>query len=197
MTTPNAQVDWTPKARMILDAASELFYDHGIHAVGVDTIATHAGVTKRTLYDRFGSKEQLVVEYLRARNDRWKAYLQERLDAAGTSPSARLGALFDATRDWSAERGHKGCAMINAHAEISDPSHPAYEIIVGQKKELLELFASIAGDAGAASPQDLAQLLLILHEGAMVSAGMGVAPAAFDIARGTALDLLATELTKS
>lgn len=193
-----AQVDWTPKARIILDAASRLFYERGIHAVGVDAIASEAGVTKRTLYDRFGSKEQLVVEYLRARNETWRDYLRGRLDDAGTSPRAQLSALFDATRDWSADRGHKGCAMINAHAEISDPSHPAYSIIVGQKTELLDLLTTIATEAGAESPQTVARRLLVLHEGALVTAGMGIEPKAFDIARDAAVDILdRAELTKS
>ncbi|WP_238421010.1 TetR/AcrR family transcriptional regulator [Gordonia sp. 'Campus'] len=188
MTTTH-EVEWTPKARQILDAASGLFYERGIHAVGVDTIAAEAGVTKRTLYDRFGSKEQLVVEYLRARNTAWHAFLQSRLDAASSQPAAQLAAVFDATRDWAAERGHKGCAMINAHAEISDPTHPAYPIIVGQKKELLELLTAIA-DATTA-PREVARRLLILHEGALVSAGLGVEPEAFDIARDLALRVLA------
>ncbi|WP_439033238.1 TetR/AcrR family transcriptional regulator [Gordonia terrae] len=187
--TTTHEVEWTPKARQILHAASGLFYERGIHAVGVDTIAAEAGVTKRTLYDRFGSKEQLVVEYLRARDKAWKLLLQSRLDAAPTSPAAQLAAVFDATRDWSAERGHKGCAMINAHAEISDPDHPAYPIIVGQKQEMLELLTRIAGATPA--PREVARRLLILHEGALVSAGLGVEPEAFDITRDLALRVLA------
>ncbi len=67
----------------MLEAAERLFYEHGIHAVGVDLIAAEAGVTKKTLYDRFGSKEQIVVEYLAGRDERWRALLAGRLDAAG------------------------------------------------------------------------------------------------------------------
>ncbi|AWO82479.1 TetR/AcrR family transcriptional regulator [Gordonia terrae] len=188
-----ATVDWTPKARLILDAASSLFYERGIHAVGVDSIAEAAGVTKRTLYDRFGSKEQLVVEYLRARNATWKEFLRSRLDAADATPGAQLSAVFDATRDWSADRGHKGCAMINAHAEISDPDHPAYPIIVGQKYELRDLLRSVAANAGVSDGNTLAQRLFILHEGALVTAGMGVEPDALDAARDVALEMLASQ----
>ena len=76
----------TPGARRVLDAASELFYERGIHAVGVDTIAEAAGVTKKTLYDRFGSKEALVVAYLQHRDARWREHLADhlaRVPAAG------------------------------------------------------------------------------------------------------------------
>src|SRR5918993_389715 len=93
----------TPKARSVLDAASELFYERGIHAVGVDTIAERAGVTKKTLYDRFGSKERLVVEYLRARDLRWREHLERRLALAGSDPSARIAAVFEASADWAKE----------------------------------------------------------------------------------------------
>ncbi|WP_244176078.1 TetR/AcrR family transcriptional regulator [Gordonia lacunae] len=189
--TAPVTVDWTPKARLILDAASTLFYEHGIHAVGVDSIADAAGVTKRTLYDRFGSKEQVVVEYLRARNAAWQEFLRSRLDAADATPDAQLAAVFDATRDWSADRGHKGCAMINAHAEISDPAHPAHPLIVGQKHDLRDLLRSIATDAGAPDANALAQRLFILHEGALVTAGMGVEPDALDAARDVALEMIA------
>ncbi|WP_143626387.1 TetR/AcrR family transcriptional regulator, partial [Streptomyces viridosporus] len=118
------RITLTPAARRVLEAAGRLFYERGIHAVGVDLIAAEAGVTKKTLYDRFGSKEQIVVEYLAARDERWRAFLAPYLDAAGPEPAARVLAVFEASRAWAAEHGSKGCSMVNAHAEISDPAHP-------------------------------------------------------------------------
>lgn len=167
---------------MILDAASELFYAHGIHAVGVDAIAAHAGVTKRTLYDRFGSKEQLVVEYLRARDRAWRDMVTDRLAQTDDDPQERLRTIYAADRDWAAERSPKGCSMINAHAEISDPGHPAYAIIVGQKQWMRDLFTQLATDAGVRSPDDVGERLLLLHEGALVTNGMGVVGDAFAVA---------------
>ena len=70
----------TPGAQRILDVASDLFYWRGINAVGVDTIAAESGVTKRTLYDRFGSKERLVAAYLRTRDRRWRQLIATRLE---------------------------------------------------------------------------------------------------------------------
>ncbi|QMW65326.1 TetR/AcrR family transcriptional regulator [Mumia sp. ZJ1417] len=180
-------IGWTPKARAVLAAASELFYSQGIHAVGVDAIAEHAGVTKKTLYDRFGSKDRLVVEYLVDREQRWRDFLLPRLEAAGTDPASRLAAIFDAVAIWSGDHGGKGCSMINAHAEISDPSHPAYAVIIEQKRWTLALFADLARDSGAADPGAVAEDLMILHEGAMVTAGMGIVPSAYDRAREAAL----------
>ncbi|MDT7797016.1 MAG: hypothetical protein QOI78_449 [Actinomycetota bacterium] len=181
----DAVIDWTPKARAVLAAADELFYARGIHAVGVDLIAERAGVTKKTLYDRFGSKERLVVEYLRERDARWRAFLAPLLAAAGDDPAARLRAVFDASARWSAANSGKGCSMINAHAEISDPAHPAYRVIVAQKAWMLDLFTTIA--AGSAST---ARALMLLHEGALVSDGMHVFENPYAQARDVAVKLL-------
>lgn len=184
-------IDWTPKARAVLDAASALFYAHGIHAVGVDAIAERAGVTKKTLYDRFGSKERLVVEYLTGRDARWRVLLDGHLDRAGPGPQERLAAVFAASAAWARDHGGKGCSMINAHAEISDPRHPAHAVIVGQKRWMLTLFADIAREAGATDPDLVAGQVMLLHEGAVVTAGMGVVDDPFRRAADVAATLLA------
>ncbi|QOV41449.1 helix-turn-helix transcriptional regulator [Streptomyces ferrugineus] len=184
----------TRAARRALEAAERLFYERGIHAVGVDLIAAEAGVTKKTLYDRFGSKEQIVVEYLAGRDERWRAflarYLDDHLDPARATPQARVLAVFDASRAWSAEYGSKGCSMVNAHAEISDPSHPAFPIIAGQKEWMLALFTRLARDAAAHDPDRLGRTLMLLHEGALVAHGLNTFPDPIAHARDQAEALL-------
>ncbi|MEV5754428.1 helix-turn-helix domain-containing protein [Actinoallomurus sp. NPDC052308] len=165
-------IDWTPKAHAVLRAASELFYERGIHAVGVDVIAKRSGVTKKTLYDRFGSKERLVVEYLTERDSQWRSFLDGHLAQADPSPRGQVTAVFNASAAWAQERGRKGCSMINAHAEISDPAHPAYPVIVGQKRWMLALFTELATAAGVADPRQVGEHIMLLHEGAVVTAGM-------------------------
>ncbi|MFF7279455.1 TetR family transcriptional regulator [Streptomyces griseorubiginosus] len=176
----------TPGARRALAAASRLFYERGIHAVGVDLIAAEAGVTKKTLYDRFGSKEQIVVEYLADRDERWRAYLLERLQQlAGAGSVERVRLVFDASRAWMDDNSPKGCGMVNAHAEISDPTHPAYAVITGQKQWMLRLFTDLA-------PAQ-AHALMLLHEGAMVAHGLRVFPAPIEYARDLAVELVERE----
>ncbi|MET9828324.1 helix-turn-helix domain-containing protein [Streptomyces sp. NPDC006385] len=186
------RIAMTRGARRVLEAAERLFYERGIHAVGVDLIAAEAGVTKKTLYDRFGSKERIVVEYLAGRDERWRAFLQRYLDAAPATPRARVLAVFDASRAWSAEHGSRGCSMVNAHAEISDPSHPAFPVIVGQKEWMLALFTRLAGDVAAdgAGARRLGRTLMLLHEGALVAHGLKVFPEPFTHAREQAEALL-------
>ncbi|MGX1881195.1 TetR/AcrR family transcriptional regulator [Streptomyces sp. NPDC055287] len=169
------RITMTPGAQRALDAASRLFYERGIHAVGVDLIAAEAGVTKKTLYDRFGSKDQIVVEYLAARDERWRAFLAERLKSE-QGPEQRIVAVFDASRAWMEENSPRGCSMVNAHAEISDPAHPAYAIITGQKKWMLALFTDLARGVapGRGGPARLGRTLMLLHEGALVAHGLNI-----------------------
>lgn len=180
----------TPAALRILEAAARLFYERGIHAVGVDLIAAEAGVTKKTLYDRFGSKEQIVVEYLADRDERWRAFLTRHLDAAPPEPQARVLAVFDASHAWSRANASKGCSMVNAHAEISDASHPAYPIIIGQKEWMLALFTRLARDIAPGEAGRLGRTLMLLNEGALVAHGLNVFPAPFDHALEQARALL-------
>src|SRR5919106_2817921 len=87
----------TPAADRILRAASEMFYREGIRAVGVDAIAAEADVTKKTLYEKFGSKDRLVAAYLRARDERWRSWLvgvvERRGGAAGGGKISSFGGL--------------------------------------------------------------------------------------------------------
>lgn len=180
----------TPAARRVLDAAARLFYGRGIHAVGVDLIAAEAGVTKKTIYDRFGSKEQIVVEYLADRDERWRAFLAERLEAAPPDPAERVLAVFEASRDWMRASSPRGCSMVNAHAEISDPAHRAYPVITGQKEWMLTLFGDLAREVNRDETVRLARALMLLHEGALVAHGLGTFPDPIGFARDQARMLL-------
>src|SRR3546814_8589437 len=110
-----ATPELTPKARRILESASKLFYEKGIHAVGVDTVALDAGVTKKTLYERFGSKDGLVVEYLKARDRRWRIFRDEKLASAGASRAEQLSAVFDASASWSKARARTSPRLTSSH----------------------------------------------------------------------------------
>ncbi|WP_092804233.1 TetR/AcrR family transcriptional regulator [Rhodococcus globerulus] len=179
----------TPKARRILESASKLFYEQGIHAVGVDTVALDAGVTKKTLYERFGSKDGLVVEYLKDRDRRWRAFRDKKLASAGDTRAEQLSAVFDASASWSKASGGKGCSMINAHAEFSDRSHQVFAVISEQKQEMMNLFRRILATEGH-SDERLVESVMLLHEGALVADGIGIGTDPFGVGRDAALELL-------
>jgi len=187
----SADVPLTAAGERILRAAEELFYSKGIRAVGVDAIADAAGVTKKTLYDRFGSKDNLIAAYLRRRDATWHAFLDDQLRRRrATEPQQVILALFSALTDWIAEH-QRGCGFINAAAELAESDHPAMPVIVGQKRWMRDEFAAQARKAGLRRPDELADRLLLLHEGALVSHQVAAMENATEVAHRAARDLLA------
>ena len=155
----------SPAGRRIVAAAEELFYARGITAVGVDLIAERSGVTKRTLYNQFGSKDALVAAYLTERDRRWRSLVDATIESSDDAMSA-VTAPFVALRAWTGSNA-RGCAFINALAELPDQNHPAHRIAADQKQWLLHRFEELAATAGCAAPCSLAKRLLVLHEGAL------------------------------
>ncbi|MGY4858685.1 TetR/AcrR family transcriptional regulator [Cryobacterium sp. AP23] len=191
---PEALPQYTPAAARLLAAASDLFYRDGIHAVGVDTIAAAAGVTKKTLYDQFGSKEALAVAYLRGRDARWRDFLASELagELADERPGSvdRILAVFDVSARWALSNSAKGCSAINARAETSDPAHPIAAEATRQKKWMRDVFAQLCRDAGVANADHVADILMLLYEGALVTTGMGTFADPFAAAREAAAAIL-------
>jgi AcrR family transcriptional regulator len=177
----------TPAGERLLTTASELFYARGIQAVGVDLIAELAGTTKKTLYDRFGSKDNLVALYLLRRFERWQAYVEERLGAHEPG-DGRVLAVFDALADWLATNTN-GCAFVNANAEIGRSDHPGVAVIRAEKAWMRECYERLAREAG--HPERLGVCLHLLHEGAIVTLTAGGQRDAVDNAKQAARDLLA------
>jgi AcrR family transcriptional regulator len=178
-----------PGAERLLEAASDLFYREGIRAVGVDTVSEKAGVSKRTLYNRFGGKDGLVAEYLRRRDERWKAYLR---GATGdeSGPREKLLAVFAAYEEWLVGEDFRGCAFANAAAEFPDPEHPARVVARRHKKGVEGHLAALAEEAGFDEPRILAERLLLLLEGAAATAAMRRSREPLDVARSLARELL-------
>ncbi|MGW5723700.1 TetR/AcrR family transcriptional regulator [Amycolatopsis sp. NPDC003865] len=153
----------------VLEAASTLFYRDGIHAVGVDTVAAEAGVTKAALYGNFGSKTRLVVAYLRERDRRWQEEI-DRITQAHAGARARVLAVFDAYETWLARDGYRGCAFLNATSEFPDPDDPVREVVRHHKTALHGFLRAQLDRAGRADAGRLADELMLLLEGATVTA---------------------------
>src|SRR5919112_2827462 len=174
-----------PGAERLLETASDLFYREGIRAVGVDTVSERAGVSKRTLYNRFGGKDGLVAEYLRRRDEGWKAYLRGATEAV-VEPKEKLLAVFEAYEEWLVGEDFRGCAFANAAAEIPDPDHPARVVARRHKEGIEEHLAALAEETGFDEPRTLAERLLLLLEGATATAAMRRSGEPLDVARSTA-----------
>lgn len=148
----------------MLEAACALFYRDGIHAVGVDTIAAAAGVTKAALYGNFGSKQQLVVAYLRERERLWQQRM-DRITAEHSTPRERISAVFDAYVDWLSGDRFRGCAFLNAAAEFPDPDHPARQVVRHHKDGVRGYLRAQFQRIDPGRREALAEQVLLLLEG--------------------------------
>ena len=153
-----------PSAReRLLDAADELFYEEGIHIVGIDRVIEKAGVAKASLYSTFGSKDELVRAYLNRKYEQRRTRITEWLTRYST-PRGRLLGVFDALGDSIAQPGYHGCAFANASAE-SGPGSVAEQVTQQYRSWTRGLLTELARDAGAADPATLAAQLHLLYDG--------------------------------
>jgi AcrR family transcriptional regulator len=163
----------------ILETADRLFYREGIRVVGVDTIAAEIGISKRTLYNYFPSKDDLIVAYLSSR--------LRPIEASDLPPAERILEDFDRLERAMRRDGYRGCPFMNAVAELADPGHAAHQIAVAHKEKRRALFRNLLVRLDVADPDGLATQLMILGEGAVAQALMhgdpGMARAAREAAR--------------
>lgn len=148
-----------------------MFYEEGIRATGIDRLVEEADVAKMTLYNNFGSKDDLVVAYLQERHEDWLRRLESHLEQA-TSPVEEILAVFEAYIESASRPGHRGCVFINAAAELSERDHPARELVVENKESVRSLLRDRAAAAGLNEPGPLADQLFLLLEGGIVTAGI-------------------------
>ncbi|QFG24006.1 TetR/AcrR family transcriptional regulator [Actinomadura sp. WMMB 499] len=153
----------------LLDAAEALFYRRGVQAVGMDDLRAASGVSLKRLYGTFPSKEALVTAYLERRDLRWTADLEGHVAARRDDPVA---AVFDWLGKWFASDGFHGCAFINAYGELGDGSAPVAAAARAHKERLHRLMRGLVGDDA------LAAQLVMLVDGAIVSASMNGDPGA-------------------
>ena len=174
-----------PPLDEVLEAADRLFYRHGVQAVGMDALRREAGVSLRRLYALYRSKDALVAAYLDGRDRRWRAWLREAVEARSPDPAGRPLAVFDALEEWFSGPDFRGCALVNAVAELGDSSasvrRQAEEHKRGVRAYLAEL---LRGGGRDGDPEAGAADLLLLVDGAIAQAALGDRDAA---ARAAAL----------
>ena len=167
----------------ILSAADRLFYARGIQAVGVDLIAAEIGISKRTLYNHFASKGDLIVAYLERRN--------RPTPSPDLPPAERILAEFDRLERSFAKATFRGCPFINAVAELAQPDETVAEIALRFKEERRLWFRENLRQLEVADPDGLAMQLALLADGAVAAALVRGDPRVARAARDAAAVLLA------
>ena len=154
----------------ILRVASELFYQKGIRAVGVDTIVERSGVGKATLYRHFQTKDDLIVAYLEEKNRRFWIRFDEVIATHKDKPMEQLLALFEVVAQILTEPWFRGCPFLNIRVEIANVDHPAYQSILKHEREVQKKLSHLLTQVGAPEPEQMAFQILLLLNGAMTSA---------------------------
>jgi len=168
------EVGTKPRVRdRIFETASDLFYRHGIRAVGVDAIAQEAGTNKMSFYRAFPSKDDLVAEYLRDQQAEYFGWWDEAIAAFAGHARRQIEALFEAYLDLArfkakADSGCKtsrGCALGNAAVEIPEGNEMLGGIVHAYKTEIRKRLRKLARETGARDSEALGDALMLLMEG--------------------------------
>lgn len=175
-TTEGRSASKRPARASLLEAAARLFYSDGVAATGIDSITAAAGVAKKSLYNNFASKADLVAAYLAARHEEWLALYRDRVAAADT-PQDRVLAVFDAYIDhanFAYEHGFRGCGLLNAAAELPAGA-PGRQAVRQHKEEVEGLLHEHVAELLPHQDEvadGVARHLAFLLEGSMARAGL-------------------------
>ena len=165
-----ATTEPTPRARLVR-AAAELSYRQGV-GVGVEALCKAAGVSKRSMYQLFTSKDELLAAALRSRAEDYRGAL---MPAAGDPrpPREQVLHVFRRLEQMSAEPEYRGCPFLSAQIELKDGEHPASVVAGAVKRTLVDFFLEQAREGGAERPELLARQLMLVFDGASSRAGVG------------------------
>ncbi|MHA1528225.1 MAG: TetR/AcrR family transcriptional regulator [Alphaproteobacteria bacterium] len=179
----------------ILEAAYRLFYRQGFLRSGVDAVATAAGVTKRTLYNHFPSKDALIAAVLAERAGMAEAEVRRWSGTDRPDPETLVRDLFAGLRRWAAMPEWRGSGFTRAAMELAwAPGHPARHVAAAHKRTIEGLLTAAFAEGGAADPAYSARQSALLIEGAMALRLIHGDDAYLDAAEAAALALVAAAL---
>ena len=163
---PAAASHPSPARRRLLEAATQLFYNEGIHSVGVDRIIEEAGVTRATMYKQFAGKEGLVIAYLEGEDQGLRALFAQAAQASN-DPDVLLDLVVAGIEQDIRDRHTRGCPFINAAAEYPDRG-PVRDLIADHREWFRGTLRQLAEGAGLRDPEGVAASLVLLRDAALV-----------------------------
>jgi AcrR family transcriptional regulator len=155
----------TPTDQRIAGMAAKLFHEHGITATGVEALSKAAGISKRTLYERFGSKDGLIVAAYDALDQPAFEMITGPAERASDTPRGQLEQLFVQLEAMVGAPDFRGCPFANAASELADFDHPAHKVVRRHKDRLRRWILARTRAAGAADPAKLSRQLMLLVAG--------------------------------
>jgi AcrR family transcriptional regulator len=158
-----------PMRDRILNAATELFYAQGLHAVSAEKVIAQVGITKVTFYRHFPTKDDLIVAYLERRAKWERDAIAQARQAAGGDPLGTFRIIAQAIGAESCSPGFRGCPFINAAAEYADPGHPVRRAVDAHRRWFRQAIQDLLAEMDVPDPALVADQLVMLRDGAMVS----------------------------
>ncbi len=158
------------KRDQLVETALDLFSREGFHATGIDRILAESGVAKMTLYNHFKSKDELILATLRLRDERFRNAFMRSVEKRAEQPADRLLAMFDVLEECFRGEDFCGCMFINAAAEYGGCDNPIHAVAAEHKRLVIGYARDLARAGGLEKPDELAEQLTLLMEGAIVLA---------------------------
>lgn len=192
----SAASEMSAKDRLI-ETALSLFYQYGIHSVGVDRIIAESNVAKMTFFKHFPTKRDLILEFLRVRDERYMQWFSSTLDSITKDKTKRLVACIDVIAIWFHDPKFRGCAFINTTAEVGAGETEEKILCVSHKERLREFLEKIANEADIKNSKELSDILVTVIDGATVRAQMNGPQAGEKALRDTANPIIEYYLQKT
>ena len=183
------------KKEQLIHVALALFMKQGIRATGIDTILAESGISKKTLYKHFKSKDELIIAALQARDEALLAHLKDRVvffaaKQAGPKAFSRILGYFDALDEWFNSKDFSGCTFINASAEYPRPEDPIHVVCENHKKIMVLFIEDLIKDIKLTNATTTAKQISLIVEGAIVTAHTGGDLKSAQLAKKTVEQLL-------
>lgn len=154
----------------LLDTAINLFCQHGYHATGIDKILEEAGVSKKTMYIHFRSKEELIYAALQKYDGIFRNNFMKAVEESGETPEEKILGIFDVAEAWFKSDKFFGCMFINAVGEYSQDNSPVRQISRQFKQLMWQYVNTLVHKAKSTNQNEITDELCILLEGAIVTA---------------------------
>ena len=179
----------------LVETAMKLFYKQGFRATGIDAVLAESGVAKKTLYNHFRSKDELIIATLQKRDEDFMKFAREGVtrladQQSGDPRMARILALFDTLGEWAGGDSFSGCTFINASAEFPRRQDPIHVACMNHKKLVIQFIEELISELQLRDSHEVAKQIALLIEGAIVTAHTTCDPTGVALAKRTARQLL-------
>ncbi len=183
------------KREQLVKTSIRLFAENGYHATGIDRITEEAGVSKKTLYRHFRTKEDLILAALRHHDELNRNQFVKQVESMASTPRSKLLAIFDVAQEWFLSNNFYGCMFINAVSEYSEPDTSIREICKEYKRLTRRYMEQLAKEAGIKDSARVAGELSLLLEGSIVTAQVSGNPDSAAVAKRMAKVFIDRALT--